>query len=90
MTWWGLVAISLVAALLYWPSKIRRIDWQLSALAGAVSHEGLGVTTDWLKGLDAGIRSNFSLSTTAVTIEGVINESLSQDRNLKRRHPAGS
>ena len=77
---WGLVAISVVAALLCWPNQARRIKWQISAIAGAVSHDGSTTPKDWLDGLDSVIRSNFSPATAAVTIDGVIDEALSQDQ----------
>jgi len=80
LTRWGLAAILLGVAFLFWPNKVRRIERQLSTLAASVSHEGPAVSGDWLKTLESQIQLNFSTSTTEVTIEGVVNEALSQEQ----------
>ena len=81
---WGLVAILLGVTFLFWPNKVRRIERQLSNLAASVSHEGPAVSGDWLKTLESQIQSNFSTTTTEVTIEGVVNEGLSQEQIVQR------
>ncbi len=80
---WGLLAIFLGVAFFFWPSKARRIERQLSTLATSVCHEGSVVTGDWLKTLEGQIQSNFSKSTTEVTIDGVVNEALSQEQIIQ-------
>ena len=80
---WGLLAILLGFTLLFWPSKRRRIEGQIVAMANAISHEGTSVRQDWLRGLGAAIRANCSRTTTAVTIEGVVNEPFTQDHIIE-------
>jgi hypothetical protein len=76
---WGLLVISVAGAFLYWPSKSRRIEWQISDLTNSVSHEGTFQTQDWLDGLEFAIRADFANS-TAVTVDGVLNGALSRDQ----------
>jgi len=83
MAKWGPLAIFVVAALLYWPNKRRRIEGQMRTLADAISHQGPKVTGDWLKGLTDAVQGNCSRTNTAVTIEGVVNEALSQDQIIQ-------
>jgi hypothetical protein len=80
---WGLLAILVALALLFWPSKRRRIEGQILAMANAISHEGASVSQDWLRGLGAAVRANCSRTTTAVTIEDVVNEPFTQDQIIE-------
>lgn len=80
---WGLLAILVAVTLLFWPSKRRRIEGQVLAMANAISHEGASVSQDWLRGLGAVIRANCSQTTTTVTIEGVVNEPYTQDQIIE-------
>lgn len=80
---WGLLAILVGVTLLFWPSKRRCIEGQVIAMANAISHEGATVNQDWLQGLEAAIRTNCSRTTTAVTIEGVVNEPFAQDQIIE-------
>lgn len=76
---WGSLAIAVFSIFLFWPSRGRRIECQLLALAKAMSHDDPSVTKDWLTGLEAAIRADFS-PTTAVAIDGVVGGTLSQDQ----------
>ncbi len=80
---WGLLAILVGFTLLFWPGKRQHIEGQVIAMANAISHEGATVNQDWLKGLEAAIRANCSQTTTAVTIEGVVNEPFTQDQIIE-------
>ena len=82
MTRWGLLACTLGIAALYWPTESRRIEWQLSSLARAASHDGPFLQSDWLQRLDAIIRTNFSAA-TSITIEGVANQTVSRDQIIQ-------
>ncbi len=75
---WGLVAILLFAIVNYWTNERRKLERQLSAMAGAISHHGSTLSPAWLNGLSSSIHDNCSLETTTVNVEGILNEALSQ------------
>ena len=79
---WGLLAISITLGVLFWPNPRRQIERQVLSMAESISHHGSTIKRDWLSDLSANIHENCSNSTT-VTVEGVINEALTQERIIE-------
>ena len=80
---WGLSAISIAIVVSVWPNPRRQIERQIVGMADAVSHHGTIVDRDWLAGLSRNIHENCSNGSTAVTIEGHVNEALSQEKIIE-------
>lgn len=75
---WGLWAVLVLAIIAYWPSEIRKVQHQVTAMAVAVSHHGSTLSPGWLNGLSSNIHENCASGTTALNIDGVFNEALTQ------------
>ena len=77
---WGLVAILGALLITFWPNPRRQIERQIVGMAEAVTHHGSSVNANWLEGLSKNIQANCSTATTTVSVEGLVNEELSQEQ----------
>ena len=76
----GLLAILVALGISFWPDPRRQIQRQIWSMADSISHHGSTVSPNWLGSLSANIRDNCSNSTTLVTVEGIVNEALTQEQ----------